>query len=172
MPSILFVKSLLLGLFLFSQLAYSHTSFISFYNIILKSGFGYIYGSFSQQGVDIALGSYYGKARYSELNIKEKEKLLSRYLLDNISIKVGGEKIVLNVNNVRFGNHETNVDINMLNVLKKVNELDVKITAMSEIRNQQNVVVLKFENKKEKMILSRKNDFKYKVLGETSGMMK
>ncbi|MGI0116001.1 DUF6702 family protein [Zooshikella sp. RANM57] len=165
MLSNLFYKSFFLSLFLFSELTYSHTNFISFYNIILTPGSSYIHGSFAQQGVDIALRIYYGKERYSKLNIKEKEKLLGRYLLNNISIKIGGEKIVLDVNDVRFGRHETNVNINMLNVLKKVNELDVKITAMSEIGNQQNVVVLKFENKKEKIILSRKNNFKYKVLG-------
>ncbi|RDH44997.1 DUF6702 family protein [Zooshikella ganghwensis] len=154
----------LLVFFFLSQTAYPHTSFISFYKITLSPGSGYIYGSFARQGVDIALQNYYGEPRYSKSNMEEKKKLLGWYLLKKMSIKVRGENIALNVNDVRLGSHETNISINMLNMPKEISDLEIKITAMSETRNQQNVVLLKSKDKKEKVILSKKNNFKYKVL--------
>ncbi|WP_405564961.1 hypothetical protein [Polaribacter sp. Asnod6-C07] len=114
----------------------------------------------TQSGLQKALLNEHNAIDFKELSRDQYEKLIIDYLKSRIKLSVNNNLLELGLSAVKLGSHETDAFFYIKNYPINTESLKVDIDAFKENGNQQTVFWWRSPKKNEKVVLSKKNDFK------------
>lgn len=154
----------LLILIMSSFISFGHNPLSAKYHLAIKKEGSILTINLSQDGVNAVLLKHNSKTHLEGLNDKEFKQLIINYIKSNFNIYIDREKVVLKEGGIRYGHHQTDVKFVLPSFSKKTQKIFVDIPAFSENNNHQTLFVYDFYGKREKAILSSKNEFKANIL--------
>ncbi|WP_020409466.1 hypothetical protein [Hahella ganghwensis] len=143
-----------------ASFAHSHHSFMSFFNV--------------NQGLDMQwrLSAVLARSSVTEefarqnLDLSDSEdataileQKLADYLINTISMKMDGHTTKLRLESINLGSHETRAVFTLEGIPNKFKILEASIQSFADGRNHHNILTLIVDAKKNRQILSHKNDF-------------
>ncbi|WP_141215646.1 hypothetical protein [Hahella sp. CCB-MM4] len=150
---------------LLAPLAYSHHSFMSFFNLIKGVDSQWrLTAVLSQSGVTTQLqhtGPETDTTDTEETTTSEisMERQLTEYLDSTIEISLDGKRVILTPESVDLGNHETRVIFVLQGAPSEFNLLEASIRSFADDKNHHNILTLVQGSKRNRQILSARNNF-------------
>lgn len=117
----------------------------------------------SQTEVNHVMMLRFDKDYLEKLSLKEWKELVVNYIKEGFVLKIDGKKIELGKGGIRLGDHQTDLKFVLNPISEHTKNIFVHITSFQENRDHQTIFVYKIGSKKNKVILSKRNQYKSKI---------
>ncbi len=152
----------------FSNQAWSHSAFMSFYKIKQEQDQWSLNVVLAASNVTNTMKNQITEGEYQTKIKSEKQQWLTSYLIANTKIWLNGDPVELKKTEVVLGNHDIqahfNFALNAGQANKQMNSMDFHITGFAESKNHHNIVLLDAAGLPGKIVLSHLNQFKQRVI--------
>lgn len=146
--------------FIIPCLLSAHNPLSATYYAEVKENLGILNIYLAQGGVDHAMLSNLGKDKVSKMSQLEYKQAIVDYVKSNFTLKVDQKAINLKEGGIKLGDHQTDLKFVFEPFDKSYNTVSVDIPAFKENYNHQTIFSFNFFDSKNKLILSKNNDYK------------
>lgn len=156
------MQKIFLGLILFISplLLFSHNSLSAIYSIEGISNGNVLNINLTQSAVNKALRDIYGVEFLEKTGEKKLKELIVNYIKENFNLKINNSTVELTKGGIRYGSHQTDLTFITSKIPKKINTIELEITAFKNNEGHHNMFFYNRDGLSEKVILSSKNNFK------------
>ncbi|WLQ14212.1 hypothetical protein O5O45_31330 [Hahella aquimaris] len=140
--------------------AFAHYPFMSFFNLSRgEDNVWRLTAVLAQASVTTTLSQRQTEHSGARFTREERERQLTKYLLDTIKLKADGVEMTLTPTVVNLGDHETRVMFELKNAPKDFRRIDANIRSFSDDANHHNILTLFQEGGRSKVVLSSRNNY-------------
>ncbi|MEO9503572.1 MULTISPECIES: hypothetical protein [Nonlabens] len=169
------MKNMIIGLmFLFSPfLMWSHNPLSASYYFEVSENASLLSISLSQDAINKVLLTTYTKAELEEMNQKNFEELIVKYIKSHFKVILDDVAVELKKGGIKLGSHQTDLKFVLPPYAQDIDEIVVDIPAFKENGKHQTIFSYNINGKTNKVILSELNNYKVTIeLNEKEAIIK